>query len=258
MTTTDVRSSTGLPCVWMSAGVLSYRLCDREYECERCPLFLALRGGTTPAPRDDELGCDPPVLEDPVGKYLAALGSGCTLHLDRAYTPEGLWLMPEASGELVVGLDDYTLRLLQPVDGIMLPRAGVWLGHAAPCAWLNRGRLAVALRAPLAGEVTEVHPDPALRIPLAGNHADQRWWFKIRPHEPLDEAGGLMHNESLLTWFLTRVRAVHQELDTVMADGRGTVGVTMHDGGIPNFNLEIVLGRERFHALVGMLFPLQT
>ncbi len=31
-------------CVWMSAGVLSYKLCDRHFDCEHCPLDAALRG----------------------------------------------------------------------------------------------------------------------------------------------------------------------------------------------------------------------
>ncbi len=33
-----------LPCVWMSAGLVAYRLCDREFDCDGCPLDLALRG----------------------------------------------------------------------------------------------------------------------------------------------------------------------------------------------------------------------
>lgn len=34
-----------LKCVWMVAGVLSYRLCNRAYECESCLLDKALQGG---------------------------------------------------------------------------------------------------------------------------------------------------------------------------------------------------------------------
>ena len=29
-------------CVWMDAGVVNYKLCDRAYDCERCPLDQAL------------------------------------------------------------------------------------------------------------------------------------------------------------------------------------------------------------------------
>ena len=32
------------PCVWMCAGLISYRLCDRGFDCENCPLDGALRG----------------------------------------------------------------------------------------------------------------------------------------------------------------------------------------------------------------------
>ncbi|MFH1268562.1 MAG: hypothetical protein ABIK89_22795 [Planctomycetota bacterium] len=34
------------PCVWMSAGLLTYKLCDRDFDCDRCPLDTGLRGGT--------------------------------------------------------------------------------------------------------------------------------------------------------------------------------------------------------------------
>jgi hypothetical protein len=31
-------------CLWMLSGVLNYRLCDRDFDCEHCPLDRALRG----------------------------------------------------------------------------------------------------------------------------------------------------------------------------------------------------------------------
>lgn len=34
------------PCVWMSAGFLTYKICDREFQCDRCPLDAALHDGT--------------------------------------------------------------------------------------------------------------------------------------------------------------------------------------------------------------------
>lgn len=40
-----------LPCVWMSAGLVSFKLCDREGECEGCPFDRAMRGLPSGAPR---------------------------------------------------------------------------------------------------------------------------------------------------------------------------------------------------------------
>lgn len=252
--------ASDLPCVWVTAGVLSYRPCDREFDCEQCPLHRALQGGgtgTVAAVPAAAKGHDGPA-DDAVGRYLAELGAGCTLHLDRAYSAEGLWLEVEPSGDVRIGLDDWTLRLLQPLDDVTLPRVGVWLQHGAPCAWLNRGRLAIPLRAPVAGEVVEVHPRPALGPSADPEGPDGRWWFRVRPHEPVASAPGLYRHEALLSWYLGRVRAVHEELDAAMMPAAAPpVGPVLHDGGLPAEDLETVLGRERFEALVGALLPMQ-
>jgi hypothetical protein len=38
------------PCVWMSAGLVAYKLCDRGFECESCPFDQAMRGELPPGP----------------------------------------------------------------------------------------------------------------------------------------------------------------------------------------------------------------
>ena len=39
-----------LPCVWMSAGLVAFKLCDREGECEGCPFDRAMQGARRPEP----------------------------------------------------------------------------------------------------------------------------------------------------------------------------------------------------------------
>lgn len=39
-----VAVASAQPCVWMCAGLVSYRLCSRDFDCEHCPLDAALRG----------------------------------------------------------------------------------------------------------------------------------------------------------------------------------------------------------------------
>jgi glycine cleavage system H lipoate-binding protein len=239
------------PCVWVTAGVLSYRPCDRDFECEACPLYQALRGGGTGVTAPG--GAVPALAaggDDAVGRYLASLGSGCPLHLDRPCSPDGLWMEREPAGQLRLGLDEFTLRLLQPVDDVVLPRLGVWLRRGAPCAWVDRGRLAISLRCPVAGEVVGVHPHPVIADPGSGERAGERWWLRLEPHEPVASAE-VYRNETLLTWYLGRVRAVRERLEAVV----GSAALAA-DGGLPERNLEAVLGRERFEALVAALFPM--
>lgn len=42
-------------CIWMEAGILSYLLCDREFDCENCPLDDAMRSHYS-----DRGGCTDP------------------------------------------------------------------------------------------------------------------------------------------------------------------------------------------------------
>jgi len=39
-------------CVWMRAGVIRFWLCDRDFDCENCPLDAALRGPRAPSPQE--------------------------------------------------------------------------------------------------------------------------------------------------------------------------------------------------------------
>ena len=38
-----------LKCLWMEAGILTYRLCTRQYKCDTCSLDEALREGPAEA-----------------------------------------------------------------------------------------------------------------------------------------------------------------------------------------------------------------
>ena len=42
-------------CVWMLAGVVSYRLCNRAFDCDHCPLDRALREGARGADTRERL-----------------------------------------------------------------------------------------------------------------------------------------------------------------------------------------------------------
>jgi hypothetical protein len=43
---------TDQACVWMRAGVIRFWLCDRNFDCDHCPLDAALRGSRSAHPQD--------------------------------------------------------------------------------------------------------------------------------------------------------------------------------------------------------------
>ncbi|MBI5711138.1 MAG: hypothetical protein HZC42_12695, partial [Candidatus Eisenbacteria bacterium] len=84
--------SDELKCVWMTAGILSYQLCEREFDCEQCPLDAALRmhfarGG---APAGESAAPDPRGAPGPPARH----GIAC----DRLYSRGHCWAKPLGGG----------------------------------------------------------------------------------------------------------------------------------------------------------------
>ncbi len=258
-----------LPCIWVLAGVLSYRLCDRSYDCEHCELYHALRG--RPGDRNEldqvcsagrnTLRASPTerAVDEMVISYLYRLGAGCELHLDWPYSASHFWLHQLDDGNIAIGLDCNLLRMLFPIDDITLPHIGVLTRRTEPCGWLTRGRLAVPLTAPLSGTVNAVNDAYVERLkgprPACGSG---EWLLTMAPDEELASVPGLYRGEDTLVWYLRKIQLVKHYLRAALhsADVQA-LGVTLADGGEINLDLEEVLGRDRFETLVDDLFHLQ-
>ena len=87
-------------CVWMDAGVLAYRLCDRGFNCEHCPLDAALRGTAR------EHGAASPDSAPPTAAFPD----------DRLYTTSHTWVrtLDESGRRVRVGLDGFAAPLIGP------------------------------------------------------------------------------------------------------------------------------------------------
>jgi glycine cleavage system H lipoate-binding protein len=253
----DRDTAADAPCVWMLAGVLNYRLCDRNYECETCELYHALHGDPASRPWDetgDPLGSAG--TSDLADRYLRRLTVGCALHLDRSYSRGHFWIeqRPE-DGQLDVGIAEHVLRVLHPLDDLVMPRTGVRLKRGEPCGWLTRGRVSVPLAVPLAGDVRARNEEAIDAVRRSGGLSDGRWLFRIEPLEDPYAVPGLAHGEEAIADYLATLHLLRRYLEEALAPPETSeVGHTMADGGSVAPNLELVLGRERFERLVDELF----
>ncbi len=98
------KSADARACIWMEAGVIKYRLCDRAYECDDCPLDIGLRGASVVQPASREVNA--PVPE--------------TVRLHRSH----LWINRTGTDEWTMGLDRHALFALEQMPQVSLPRAG--------------------------------------------------------------------------------------------------------------------------------------
>lgn len=257
------------PCVWVQAGVLSFRACHRGFDCENCELFHAIRGTEHNLEASGPGRCAPRRAERPgkpaaralprevealVSAYLCRLTEGCDVHLDLPYSPGHFWLRETGADEVLLGFDCQTLRILFPIEDFILPKVGVWIKRGEPLGWIQRGHLALPLPSPISGEVLEINQDLVEEIKREGFPQEQRrWLIQVRPHEPLADVPELLKGQSMLRWYQRKLSLVREYLSDAM-EPCAVTGETLNDGGKLNPNLEEVLGSDTFRDLLERLF----
>jgi glycine cleavage system H protein len=211
----------------MTAGVLAYRLCDRNYDCDACPLDAALRGG--PVAKSDQ--------------RMAAL----TFPDDCLYHRGHGWIRREDEGSVVFGLDALAARLLAPAGSIVLPAEGAELTAGGPACWIREDGELIPVQAPVSGVVlssnTAVQQDPSLLVRSPYNCG---WLLRIRLHRPERLPAGLFGG-------VEAGRRATEAMATIRDRAVSGMGATLADGGELVPELRRVLGIERYARLIGEL-----
>lgn len=208
-----------LPCVWMTAGVLSFRLCDRGLACQECPLEHALRnipGVAAAAPKATPRRTTP---------------GGCLVPEGRFFHAGHTWVKLLPGGEFEVGLDDFGGRVAGEVVRVSLPSAGDHLTVGESTVGLVGKDTEIKLRAPFSGAVSRANGtlrgDPMLvrREPYGAGYL-----YRARPSDPARALSGLIPNEEALA-FTTEQENLLLALVDVATARAGDV-FTQNDGGL--------------------------
>lgn len=244
-------------CVWVDAGVLNHKLCDRGFDCEHCPLDAALRDSGEVC-GEDERGLtltNVPFpgweeLPDTVRPLLEPLHELPLCDAAR-YSTRHVWVRMTASGMARIGLDAFAARLLP--DGAQLVtvanRSEVREGEAF--GWVYAWNKTLPLPAPVSGVV----------VCRRGEHLDSM--RALRAH-PYTDGGLLTISPTVGTLATARVYppAVHarriQRHETSLAARLqralecrdDDIGPCLNDGGVPVSSLPELLGAERYWKLV--------
>lgn len=239
--------SEGLrPCLWMSAGLVSYKLCDRDFDCEHCPLDAALRGDTLQVlyPPGPSAGAPPGVA----AFYFPD---------DRLYGDGHTWVLGGAGGDVRIGLDAFATALLGTVVRL-IPAAGLEgeeasVAAGAPLCTVDLGIGRLPISSPVTGRLIRwngaVEADATI---LTTGPYTEGWILEME----VTEAGspvGLVGAEAALDRSRLDLRRFRRRAAIFLFDDAGAVGPTMADGGEILTDLRCILGAHRYLELVGDL-----
>lgn len=228
------------PCVWMVAGLLSYRLCDREFDCEHCPLDAAIHGVHSAPALDAGATPDGPSPD---------WGIRDGLHYHPAYG----WVSEVGEDRIRWGIDGAVAQLLDHATEIVVPAAGSELEQGKVACWVMDDGDLVPLRAPVSGKVARANPALAREPALMVHEPYEAGWLM-----ELESAGGLATQPGLCGGTERRARAARQ-LGRLRREASACrhldagLGPTAQDGGQRFLDPRRVMGRERYHRLVHLL-----
>lgn len=224
-----------LPCVWMTAGLVAYKLCDMEYDCDNCPYDTALQGGRIVSQELHIKGAPPAKWE---------------FRGDRRYHRSHGWVQAVNETYMRYGLDVFAGRLLAHATSVVLPPVRSRIVRDRPACWVVDEAELIPLRSPISGTVTRVNMKvqhtPSL---LATSPYDDGWLLEVECGSTIDKHGGLFSAEEIEEQTVLQLRRFHQEgLQDLAVDAE--VGPTLADGGEPVTDLRRILGTRRYYHLV--------
>jgi len=213
-------------CVWMTTGFISYKLCDRSYQCETCPFDQAIK--------NEELGDDDFQESEENGMEGSLKGDSSTpINGSIFYHPDHCWVQVENPEKVKVGIDDLLAQLIMKVKVVILPQVGSFSGQGECCAHIIQDDYILPVTSPLSGSIQTVNPrlkkEPELII------ADPRgegWLITIKPGNLESDLKKLLFGRKALLWYQREEKEIIARTDLMLKRNPQALGPTMQDGGI--------------------------
>ena len=221
-------------CIWMSAGILSYQLCDREFDCDRCPLDRAMRMH----------------FSSHHGEHRPAPGAGEGAADRRLYSRDHSWTLRTGEGVVRVGLEPSIASVLVDAKEVVLPPAGAFVSPGGYCCWIILPGGSVPLRSPVSGRVVRTNACVAAEPhQISASPMDRGWLFEVQPDPGLREERLLEKAEAEELYAGDSARFKDLLLESLRVSPE-EVGFTMADGGQLLHDALGLLGPERYCNIV--------
>ena len=232
-----------ITCLWMEAGVVDYKLCDRAFDCEHCPFDEAVQS------RSAKMILAAELFGDHVD---AANVSGCEVAPDLFYDPTHVWARVEECGVVRMGIDDFGQRMLGRTYSLIPSPANAVVRSGDECCRVTHQSGTVRLSAPVSGQIRQTNPILAQR-PEVMNHEPygEGWILLIEPSNLKGDLKRLMYGERARDWLKREI----EKLRTLINRVSHCEAPTMTDGGFltQDFMSELNVAQRR--QVIDSFFP---
>jgi glycine cleavage system H protein len=229
----------------MTAGILSYQLCELEYDCDHCPLDAALR--TRFAERTQ------PSAGIPHSE--AAIVRRQDLQSECHYSRKHTWVKMLAPTEARVGIEPGLASAVLSPKAVVLPSIGEHVQASKACAWIVMEGGTLPILAPVDGRVeatnAKLFDNPHM---LCSAPLDRGWLFTLSTdRESLQQAKLLGVAEAAKAYGEDESR-FRSLIMAELSKGGSTAGPTLPDGGQLHQTVSAMVGAVKYFRLVREAF----
>jgi len=233
-------------CVWMKTGLVSYKLCDRNYHCETCPFERAMKnGGESNLPEPSEIEEDVRSRDD----LSSQTDNGSLL-----FHPDHCWVRVETHEKVRIGLDATIAMLISRVQLVILPADGSFTGAGECFAHIIQGNYVLPVISPVSGVIIATNyrlkNKPGL---LASDPQGNGWLVSIKPDNLENDFKKLFFGKKALLWKRREESEISNRVYSLMKIGSSRIGPSMQDGGARVSNLQELLHSITAKQLVEVL-----
>jgi glycine cleavage system H lipoate-binding protein len=243
-------------CIWMQAGLVAFKLCDRAFECETCPFDSLMRGSAT----NESLspGPHPSAGRGGVFRQLPDPRRGedsAFYFYPDAWYGTGFWYLRNRGENLIeIGLNEIGSHFLPPVREVIMPRPGTLLSSTQTAMWLIASEGTMGLTSPCAGVVVRANPQLLESLIQKQEKAQQVWFLEIEVSSLHSAHKGLRKGAKAAEYLQTQHREILHTLENALEPLRKELGPTSPDGGSRLASIAEMLGASRYFHLIAPFF----
>ena len=210
------------PCLHHMKGRIDFRACTHDYQCGNCEF--------------DQYFSDQYTVHAVVRPVDVMNIKGFKIphgyYLHRGHT----WVKIEEGSTVRIGLDDFALRLLGPLDRVEAPLMGKQVEQDRDDILLSRSSNTARVQSPISGVVTDINPELRERGSLANQDPyTQGWVMRLHSQNLRQDIKNLMIGEQASQYLDGEIdrlyEVIEEEAGPLAADG-GYLGDDIY-GNLP-------------------------
>jgi len=180
-----LRSRTDKKCRHMLSGRVAYKYCIHNYDCATCAYHQLME--------EESISLDVSHVEK---EYAGGFSLAQRYYYHRGHT----WARIEYGGRVRLGLDDFAMRLLGPMDTPDLPALGTTVHQGQPAIGLARAALKAEALCPMEGIVVARNPNLREKSITNKDPYGEGWLMIIEPTKLKMNLKNLIFGKESTAW----------------------------------------------------------